>query len=63
MQLPLSYRLRPETLDEFVGLDYLLSCNTFLKNCVKNKSLLSMIFYGAPGSGKTTQAVVLANEL
>ena len=63
MQQPLSYRLRPETLDEFVGLDYLLSCNTFLKNCVKNKSLLSMIFYGAPGSGKTTLAVVLANEL
>ena len=63
MQQPLSYRLRPETLDEFVGLDHLLSCNTFLRNCIKNKSLLSMIFYGAPGSGKTTLAVVLANEL
>ena len=63
MQQPLSYRLRPETLDEFIGLDYLLSCNTFLKNCVKNKSLLSMIFYGAPGSGKTTLAIILANEV
>ena len=63
MQQPLSYRLRPETLDEFVGLDYLLSCNTFLKNCVKNKSLFSMIFYGAPGSGKTTLAIILANEV
>ena len=63
MQQPLSYRLRPETLDEFVGLEDLLTCNTFLKNCVKNKSLLSMIFYGAPGSGKTTLAIVLANEI
>ena len=45
MQQPLSYRLRPETLDEFIGLDNLLSCNTLLKNCVKNKSLLSMIFF------------------
>lgn len=63
MQQPLSYRLRPETLDEFIGLDNLLSCNTFLKNCVKNKSLLSMIFYGAPGSGKTTLAIKLANEI
>lgn len=63
MQQPLSYRLRPETLDEFIGLDNLLSCNTFLKNCVKNKSLLSMIFYGAPGSGKTTLAIILANEI
>lgn len=63
MQQPLSYRLRPERLDEFVGLEDLLSCNTFLKNCVKNKSLLSMIFYGAPGSGKTTLAVILANEV
>ena len=63
MQQPLSYRLRPETLEEFIGLDNLLSCNTFLKNCVKNKSLLSMIFYGAPGSGKTTLAIILANEI
>ena len=63
MQQPLSYRLRPETLDEFVGLDNLLSCNVFLKNCVKNKTLLSMIFYGAPGSGKTTLAIILANEI
>ena len=63
MQQPLSYRLRPETLDEFIGLEYLLSCNTFLKNCVKNKSLFSMIFYGAPGSGKTTLAIILANEV
>ncbi len=63
MQQPLSYRLRPETLDEFVGLDYLLSCNTFLKNCIKKNSLLSMIFYGAPGSGKTTLAIILANEV
>ena len=63
MQQPLSYKLRPETLDEFIGLDTLLSCNTFLKNCVKNKSLFSMIFYGAPGSGKTTLAIILANEM
>lgn len=63
MQQPLSYRLRPETIDEFIGLENLLSCNTFLKNCVKNNCLFSMIFYGAPGSGKTTLAIVLANEV
>ena len=63
MQQPLSYRLRPETLDEFVGLEDLLSCNTFLRNCVNRKSLFSMIFYGAPGSGKTTLAIILANSI
>lgn len=63
MQQPLSYRLRPETLDEFIGLEDLLTCNTFLKNCVKNNCLFSMIFYGAPGSGKTTLAIILANEV
>lgn len=63
MQQPLSYRLRPEKLDDFIGLEHLLSGNTFLKNCVKNKSLFSMIFYGAPGSGKTTLAIILANEV
>ena len=63
MQQPLSYRLRPETLEEFVGLEDLLTCNTFLKNCVNKKSLLSMIFYGAPGSGKTTLAIILANSI
>ena len=63
MQQPLSFRLRPEKLEEFVGLEDLLTCNTFLKNCVKNNCLFSMIFYGAPGSGKTTLAIILANEL
>lgn len=62
MNQPLAYRMRPEQLDEIVGQQHLIGENKILRKCVEKKQLFSMIFYGAPGCGKTTLAMVLANE-
>lgn len=62
MKQPLAFRMRPTTLDEIVGQEHLIGENKILRKCVENKELFSMIFYGPPGVGKTTLAMVLANE-
>ena len=62
MNQPLAYRMRPEKLDEIVGQEHLIGENKILRKCVENKQLFSMIFFGPPGCGKTTLAMVLANE-
>ena len=54
--------MRPEKLDEIVGQEHLIGENKILRKCVENKQLFSMIFFGPPGCGKTTLAMVLANE-
>lgn len=60
---PLSYRLRPENMDEFVGLEDTIREFNFIKKCLEKQTLMSMIFYGQPGSGKTTLAICIANSL
>ena len=62
MREPLAYRMRPQTLDEIIGQQHLLSADGVLRRCAEKKTLFSMIFYGPPGIGKTTLAMVLANE-
>ena len=62
MKEPLAYRMRPNHLDEIIGQQHLIAPGSVLRSCVEKKQLYSMIFYGAPGMGKTTLAVVLANE-
>ena len=62
MREPLAYRMRPQTLDEIIGQQHLLSSDGVLRRCAEKKTLFSMIFYGPPGIGKTTLAMVLANE-
>jgi len=57
---PLAERLRPSTLDEIVGLDELLGKGRFLRNAIENDRIPSMIFWGPPGSGKTTLARIIA---
>ena len=57
---PLAERLRPKTLDEVVGLDDLLSRGKFLRNAIESDRIPSMIFWGPPGSGKTTLARIIA---
>jgi putative ATPase len=57
---PLAERLRPKTLDEIVGLEDLLAPGRFLRNAIETDRIPSMIFWGPPGSGKTTLARIIA---
>ncbi len=57
---PLAERLRPKSLDEIVGLEDLLGKGRFLRTAIESDRIPSMIFWGPPGSGKTTLARIIA---
>ena len=59
---PLAARLRPETLEEFVGQRHLLGKNRVLRRLIESDRISSMIFWGPPGVGKTTLAHIIANR-
>lgn len=63
MKEPLASRIRPQNLDEIIGQSHLFGQDGLLMNLVKNETLPSMVFFGPPGSGKTTAALLLANKL
>ncbi len=58
---PLAARMRPRTLDEFIGQDRIVGPGRLLRRAIQADQLSSVIFYGPPGTGKTTLARVIAN--
>jgi len=62
MRAPLADRMRPATLADFVGQEELLGEGKFLSSVLSARPLPSLIFWGPPGSGKTTLARILAAE-
>jgi len=59
--LPLADQLRPQKLSEFVGQEHLVGRDGVIRKLIEKDQLVSMIFWGPPGSGKTTLASIIAN--
>lgn len=63
MVKPLAERLRPKTLDEYIGQKHLVGENAVLRNMIESGRAVSFILWGPPGVGKTTLALITANQL
>ncbi len=60
-EAPLADRIRPQSLDEFVGQQHIVGEGRILQKMIKEDKLASLIFWGPPGSGKTTLARIIAH--
>lgn len=59
---PLANRLRPQSLDDYIGQEHLVGKGKVLQNLLEKDMLCSMIFWGPPGVGKTTLARIIARK-
>lgn len=59
---PLASRLRPDTLEDFVGQEHLIGKGKILRQLIERDQISSMIFWGPPGVGKTTLASIIAGR-
>ena len=63
MEIPLAERMRPKTLDEFVGQEHLVGKDKPIRRMIENKKVASMILWGPPGVGKTTLGHIIARSI
>lgn len=63
MAAPLAERLRPSSLDDYMGQQHLVGKNAVLRRAIESGNIPSMIFWGPPGVGKTTLAFIISKSL
>ncbi len=63
MSAPLAERMRPKNLDEYVGQQHLVGPGAILRKVIESGTIPSMIFWGPPGVGKTTLALIISQLL